>query len=466
MVAEGGGLDPRSTYGRSLLARCLDHARARGVVGPRVLILGAVKPDVDDPRAEVFLELGAAFVENLMAGDKGEGHAEAAAAIDRADVVFIRGGDQSRYVKFWMRSPVREALRRVPGRGGVVIGSSAGCAVLSEWVYDALRGSLGGLDSLRDARAPELTLTRPFLGYAKGVLFDTHFVERGRLPRLACMLGVLARPVVGVGIEASTSVVVSGEADDQIGEVVGEGVVTLLRGGEGWASLMPVGRPPAVLGLRMDVLAPGTRFRLRDGAVQSRPAWAAKSDHGEGQPEETSFAACLVRGEAPEDAKAGLRYVMVEKDKPVLRDGQGKVPWLVLPGLWTQLPRAGAWMLMLRAMVEQPGAAMLVLDEGTNLDFGEDGGVRVSAAGESRAGSAVVVTSRGATYAGTHGEHVYLEGLRLDVLPPGWAADLKHGGIEPSEGVTPEPVSDVGKHAEPDDDGDDDKDDETPRATK
>lgn len=455
IIAEGGGLEARSTYGRLVLGRCIAHARARGVVAPRVLILGAVKPDPDDVRGEVWLELGAAFVENLMAGEKGQGHAEAAAAIDRADVVFIRGGDQSRYVKFWMHSPVREALRRVPARGGVVMGSSAGCAVLGEWVYDAIRGGLGPMDSLRDARHPDLTITRPFLGLARGVLFDTHFVERARLPRLAAMLGVLAHPVLGIGIEASTSVVVTGEP--QIGEVVGEGVVTLLRGAPSWASLMPVGLPPVVTGLMMDVLAPGTRFNLHDAGVIHRPAWAHESDHAGELPVETSFEACSVQGSVPDDARVGVRRVVIEKEKATLMTGDGKVPWLVLTGLWSGLPRAGAWMAMLRAIAEQPGAVLLAADRGTGLNFGEDGGVKVNPGDGGPPASALIVSARGLTRVGIgqSPRQVHLEGLRLDVLAPGWAMNLVTGRVEPPDGVELEPISELGKEPpadEPDDD--------------
>jgi cyanophycinase len=443
VIAEGGGLDARSAYGRQVLGRCLAHIKAGGTHASRFIVLGAVAPDADDPRLEVALELGASFAENVMAGENGVGHAEAAAAIDRADIVFIRGGDQSRYVKFWMNSPVRAALQRVPLRGGVVIGSSAGCAVLSEWVYDAVHGGLGPLDSLRDGRHPDLTITHPFLGYARGVLFDTHFIERARFPRLAAMLGVIARPILGIGIEASTAVIVSGEPHAQVGEVVGEGVVTLLRAGPACASLTPVGRPPTVTGLRMDILAPGTRFSLQDGTVISRPDWVRASDHAGEQPRETSFEACSVQGREPDDAKAGLRRVVIEKEKALLTTGEGKVPWLVLTGLWSGLPRAGAWMAMLRAIAEQPGAMLLVADSGTRLDFGDDGGVRVEAGEEGPPASAMVLASRDLAWVGVGDQHVHLEGLRLDVLAPGWAADLVHGGVEPPEGVTLVPMRDL-----------------------
>lgn len=462
IIAEGGGLEARSDYGRLVLGGCIAHARARGVAVPRVLVLGAVAPDKDDPRLEVLQALGGALAENVMAGENGQGHAEAAGAIDRADVVFIRGGDQSRYVKFWMHSPVREALRRVPERGGVVIGSSAGCAVLGEWVYDAIHGGLSAQDSLRDARHPDLTLTHPFLGFARGVLFDTHFVERARLPRLAAMLGVLARPVLGIGIEASTSVFITGDGDKQVGEVVGEGVVTLLRGNPAWASLMPVGSPPVVTGLMMDVLAPGTKFSLRDGRVIQRPGRVKESDHAGEQPAETSFEACRVRGNVPDDAKVGLRRVIIENEKATLTDGDGKVPWLVLTGLWSGLPRAGAWMAMLRAVAEQPGATLVVADAGTRLDFGDDGGVKVAPGDGGPPASAMVVSSRGVTWVGAGEEprQIHLEGLRLDILAPHWAADLVHGGVEPPAGVTLSPVSEIGKNDAPDRGPDDGLDDQ------
>jgi len=161
--------------------------------------------------------------------------------------------------------------------GGVIAGTSAGCAILGEIAYDAATGSLSGLESLTDARHENLTLTRGFLGLAPGVLFDTHFAERARLPRLALMLGHARersraegwpREVLGVGVDPRTAVCVW---PDGTAEVLGEGGVSLLRLPQEAAVHLPAGKPPMVTGVELDHLTAGYRIDLRTGAILSRP---------------------------------------------------------------------------------------------------------------------------------------------------------------------------------------------------
>lgn len=69
-----------------------------------------------------------------------------------ASAVFMTGGDQSLYYKFWNDSPVSLLLPHVPLLGG----ESAGLAVQGEFVYDALSGGVvSGITS-------DVALARPF----------------------------------------------------------------------------------------------------------------------------------------------------------------------------------------------------------------------------------------------------------------------------------------------------------------
>ncbi|HEY7006682.1 MAG TPA: Type 1 glutamine amidotransferase-like domain-containing protein, partial [Sphingomicrobium sp.] len=62
-----------------------------------------------------------------------------------ADGIFIAGGDQSKYVRFWKGTPVAKAIDSEVARGRPVGGTSAGLAVLGAYAYGAMDG--GSIDS-------------------------------------------------------------------------------------------------------------------------------------------------------------------------------------------------------------------------------------------------------------------------------------------------------------------------------
>ena len=57
--------------------------------------------------------------------------------IERSGAVFFAGGNQADYV-VWKDTPIQSAVQDVYGRGGVVGGTSAGEAILGEYVFDAV----------------------------------------------------------------------------------------------------------------------------------------------------------------------------------------------------------------------------------------------------------------------------------------------------------------------------------------
>jgi cyanophycinase len=113
------------------------------------------------------------------------------ATIRNAEALFIAGGDQSRYVRFWKGTPVQDAINYVAAKPAPIGGTSAGMAVLGEFVYSAMtEDSLTSEAALADPYAPDLTLARDFLalpGFA-GILTDQHLHERDRIGRTVALL--------------------------------------------------------------------------------------------------------------------------------------------------------------------------------------------------------------------------------------------------------------------------------------
>lgn len=128
--------------------------------------------------------------------------------------VFISGGDQKRFMDS-VPPEVRESIRALRSRGGVVAGTSAGASVLSEVMLAAGPG--------RESPDLDDVDLREGLGLLPGAVVDQHFAERGRIGRLVA--AVAQRPdVVGIGIDEDTAVIAEGDRID----VVGAGSVYLL----------------------------------------------------------------------------------------------------------------------------------------------------------------------------------------------------------------------------------------------
>lgn len=119
--------------------------------------------------------------------------------IGQAEAIFIAGGDQARYVNFWKGTPVEDAVNAQVAGGKPIGGSSAGLAVLGQFVYGALQdkqddADLGSREVLADPYSRRVTLVSDFfkIPVLKNVLTDSHFAARDRMGR---SLGFLARIV-------------------------------------------------------------------------------------------------------------------------------------------------------------------------------------------------------------------------------------------------------------------------------
>lgn len=116
--------------------------------------------------------------------------------IRNAEALFIAGGDQSNYVNFWKGTPTEDAINFVAAKPAPIGGTSAGMAVLGEFVYSAAgKESLTSKVALADPFAPDLTLERDFLDLPvmKNILTDQHLQERDRIGRTVTLLARLVQ---------------------------------------------------------------------------------------------------------------------------------------------------------------------------------------------------------------------------------------------------------------------------------
>ena len=116
--------------------------------------------------------------------------------IRNAEALWIAGGDQSNYVDYWRSTPVEDAIHEVANKPAPVGGTSAGMAIMSEFVYSAMSSSsLTSAEGLANPFHRDLTLDRDFLAlpWLDGIITDQHLQERDRIGRTVAFLARLVK---------------------------------------------------------------------------------------------------------------------------------------------------------------------------------------------------------------------------------------------------------------------------------
>jgi len=158
----------------------------------------------------------------------------------KADGIFIAGGDQARYVRYWRGTPVGDILNAHVAAGKPLAGTSAGLAIQGEKLYGAMDdGSLRSPEALADPLGPANTIESDFLHFAllKGVVTDTHFKERERLGRLFAFVAKaqVDRPadqpaMIGLGVDESAALAVEPDGSGRIYATAPDGYAWVVDG--------------------------------------------------------------------------------------------------------------------------------------------------------------------------------------------------------------------------------------------
>lgn len=215
-----GGAETRNRSGR-ILSRFIGLTDREA---PVVLFIDAASRSpgrMADEYRRLFLDLGAADVlYPRLARSSDASNWLFLNAVERADLVYLSGGDQSRLSRILGGSRGLELmLDRYRHDGLSVGGTSAGAAALSSRM---ITGGDGGL-------WPKKGLVRiaDGLGFIPRVIIDQHFAQRWRLGRLVEAIAMHSRDgVVGIGVDEDTAVLLR---NDRSAEIIGSGGVALIR---------------------------------------------------------------------------------------------------------------------------------------------------------------------------------------------------------------------------------------------
>ena len=189
--------------------------------------------------------------------------------IRNAEALFIAGGDQSNYVNYWKGTPVEDEIHALVQRGVPIAGTSAGTAIISEFIYAAQRQSVTSIQALADPFHQNITLDRDFLTlpFMGGIITDQHLIERDRLGRtLTFMARIVANGWApqsrAIAIDRETAVLV--EEDGRATIVANSDHPTpfayFIQGGT--PEVVIPGTPLTYTNLLVQRAAPGSTFNL------------------------------------------------------------------------------------------------------------------------------------------------------------------------------------------------------------
>jgi len=185
---------------------------------------------------DYIFELGQVnSVETLLINSKSVANkTEVGNRIREAEALFIAGGDQWDYVNFWKGTEVAAAINYLLTEKKVPVGgTSAGCAILSEIIFDARNGSVISDEALNNPYHSFVSLSSGFLStpFLTDVVADQHYAQRNRQGRHVAFLARMKKDLgieepKGIGVDEKTAVCIdaTGQAT-----VFGQGSAYFLR---------------------------------------------------------------------------------------------------------------------------------------------------------------------------------------------------------------------------------------------
>ena len=142
-----------------------------------------------------------------------------ATIIRNAEMLFIAGGDQSNYMRYWRGTKTEDALNYLlKDKKAPVGGTSAGCAVMGGFYYSGENGSVVSTESLQNPYNKNISLyNNDFLEapYLRSVITDQHYLARSREGRSIVFLARIFNdwkvPAKAIAVDERTAVCIDKE---------------------------------------------------------------------------------------------------------------------------------------------------------------------------------------------------------------------------------------------------------------
>ena len=178
-------------------------------------------------------------------------------SLQKAKLIFISGGDQTRFMDIVQNTPIKTAIKKAYKNGSTISGTSAGAAVMSEKMITGnqklQKEYSGTFDNIRYDNLE----TSEGLGLIKTAIIDQHFLKRNRYNRLLTAL-VEFPTLTGIGIDEATAIIVR---NNQV-EVAGDSEVIVVRNPKGIVKAKN-NNLISIENLQMSIHTAGQKFNIK-----------------------------------------------------------------------------------------------------------------------------------------------------------------------------------------------------------
>ncbi len=218
--------------------------------------------EAGDEYRKIFSQLGVENLDILYIQDRGSANSsQTLERIKKADVVLFTGGNQNQIIDYMIDTDAYNLIKdRYLNEELVIAGTSAGAAMMGEKMVE-------------EGKETELLMKNDLnmgtgLGFIKEILFDTHFIQRGRFARLAEALAEFPDKL-GIGLDANTGIIIK---EGNICKVIGSGMVTLIDASDfdydNYQKLKDE-TPLSLLNLKVHVMASNDTYYINEKKAQA-----------------------------------------------------------------------------------------------------------------------------------------------------------------------------------------------------
>lgn len=233
----------------------VDHLRGKDPVVAVIPTASNIPEEMGKEYTRLLKKLGVKHVEVLDIRNREDAkEGRNCEVIERAAGIYFTGGDQLRLTSILGGTQMLQLMKeRFTYDDILVAGTSAGATALSTpMIYEA--------DTKGGYLKGDVRITTG-LEFLKNVAVDTHFIERGRLVRMAQC--VVTNPgCIGIGLEEDTAAFITEGREVQ---VVGSGLLTVVDG-MGLTSTniydIATGEPFTARGLCVHLLSAGQQYTI------------------------------------------------------------------------------------------------------------------------------------------------------------------------------------------------------------
>ncbi len=238
-----------------------------GGINSKIIVIptaSSIPVEVGENYIDAFTKLGCTNIHVLDIRSKEDSEKqESIDLIKTADCIMFSGGDQSKIADKIGGTTIHDILleRYKNEEGFVIAGTSAGAMVMANEMI------AGG--SSTDSFIKGAVIMREGLGLIPELIFDTHFIMRGRFGRQSEAVAKYPS-LLGIGLAEDTGLIIKNNEF----EVIGSGMIiifdpkTLTHNNE---KVLSESTPMTMANLTVHVLSNGDRFNIANRKVKPLP---------------------------------------------------------------------------------------------------------------------------------------------------------------------------------------------------